>query len=67
MRSRSRGLTANGAAHHPPAQLTLLERQHCPPFEWEDDPMTVSAALDAADRRRSPATLPGYHAGRAPR
>src|SRR5215203_3561949 len=29
--------------------------------------MTVSAALDAAGRRRSPATLPGYHAGRAPR
>ena len=31
------------------------------------DPMTVSAALDAAGRRRSPATMPGYHAGRAPR
>jgi Phage integrase family len=29
--------------------------------------MTVSAALDAAGRRRSPATTPGYHAGRAPR
>ena len=29
--------------------------------------MTVSAALDAAGRRRSPATLPGYHAGRPPR
>jgi site-specific recombinase XerD len=29
--------------------------------------MTVSAVLDAAGRRRSPATLPGYHAGRAPR
>jgi integrase len=25
--------------------------------------MTVSPALDAAGRRRSPATLPGYHAG----
>jgi integrase len=29
--------------------------------------MTVSAPLDAAGRRRSPATFPGYHAGRAPR
>ena len=28
--------------------------------------MTVSAALDAAGRRRSPATMPGYHAGRPP-
>jgi site-specific recombinase XerD len=29
--------------------------------------MTVTALLDAAGRRRSPATMPGYHAGRAPR
>jgi site-specific recombinase XerC len=29
--------------------------------------MTVSAVLDAAGRRRSPATMSGYHAGRAPR
>ena len=29
--------------------------------------MTVSATFDAAGRRRSPATMPGYHAGRAPR
>ena len=29
--------------------------------------MTVSAVLDAAGRRRSPATRPGYHAGRSPR
>jgi len=28
---------------------------------------TVSAVLDAAGRRRSPATMPGYHACRAPR
>src|SRR5215213_7719027 len=28
--------------------------------------MTVSAVLDAAGRRRSPATMPGYHAGRPP-
>jgi integrase len=29
--------------------------------------MTTMSALDAAGRRRSPATLPGYHAGRPPR
>jgi site-specific recombinase XerD len=29
--------------------------------------MTVLSVLDAAGRRRSPATLPGYHAGRRPR
>jgi site-specific recombinase XerD len=29
--------------------------------------MTVSVVLDSAGRRRSPATLPGYHAGRPPR
>ena len=29
--------------------------------------MTVSAVLDSAGRRRSPATLPGFHTGRAPR
>jgi integrase len=29
--------------------------------------MTVPSVLDAAGRRRSPATLPGYHAGRSPR
>ncbi len=28
--------------------------------------MTVSAALDAAGRRRSPATMTGYHSGRPP-
>ena len=29
--------------------------------------MTVPVLLDAAGRRRSPATIPGYHAGRTPR
>ena len=29
--------------------------------------MTDSAVLDAAGRQRSPATMPGYHAGRPPR
>ena len=29
--------------------------------------MTASPVLDSAGRRRSPATMPGYHAGRSPR
>jgi integrase len=29
--------------------------------------MTVPVVLDSAGRRRSPATTPGYHAGRPPR
>jgi integrase/recombinase XerD len=29
--------------------------------------MSESVLLDVAGRRRSPATLPGYHAGRVPR
>jgi hypothetical protein len=29
--------------------------------------MTVSFMLDSAGRRRSPATLPGFRSGRAPR
>src|SRR6188472_3600874 len=29
--------------------------------------MTIMSVLDAAGRRRSPATMPGYHAGRPPR
>jgi hypothetical protein len=28
--------------------------------------MTVLSVLEAAGRHRSPATLPGYHAGRSP-
>jgi site-specific recombinase XerC len=39
----------------------------CPLCDWEEAPMTVSPVLDSAGRRRSPATLPGYQAGRAPR
>jgi hypothetical protein len=33
----------------------------------EEETMDPTAQLDAAGRRRSPATLPGYHSGRAPR
>lgn len=31
------------------------------------EPVTGSAVLDAAGRRRSPATMPGFHVGRPPR
>ena len=41
--------------------------RNCPLFDPEEDPMTISAVLDSAGRRRSPATLPGFHAGRPPR
>src|SRR5271168_2357205 len=33
----------------------------------QGEPMTFSSRLDSAGRRRSPATLPGFHTGRAPR
>ena len=29
--------------------------------------MTLRTVLDSAGRRRSPATMPGYHSGRPPR
>jgi site-specific recombinase XerD len=35
--------------------------------DHEENEMTVVSGLDAAGRRRSPATLPGYHKGRVPR
>ena len=31
------------------------------------EPLTGSPVLDAAGRRRSPATMPGFHAGHPPR
>jgi hypothetical protein len=34
---------------------------------YEGGSMSTLQLLDAAGRRRSPATLPGYHAGRPPR
>jgi integrase len=56
-----------------PKRRTRASGQCCysgrlyPPCDWEEDPMTVTPLLDSAGRRRSPATLPGYHAGRPPR
>ena len=44
-----------------------VEQQALSAVRLGGDPMTVPTALDAAGRRRSPATLPGYHAGRPPR
>jgi len=35
--------------------------------DWEEGSHDRYPVLDAAGRRRSPATLPGYHAGRPPR
>jgi hypothetical protein len=45
----------------------LVERRALSAVRLGGDPMTFPTVLDAAGRRRSPATLPGYHAGRPPR
>ena len=41
----------------------LVEQQSLSACDPEEDPMTESDVLDSAGRRRSPATMPGYHAG----
>src|SRR5215216_4264197 len=51
----------------PPARPALVEPRALSAVRLGGDPMTGSAAFDVAGRRRSPATMPGYHAGRAPR
>ena len=60
-RARSRSATSLAGAR------ALIEQRALSAVRLGGDPMTVSAVLDAAGRRRSPATMPGYHAGRAPR
>jgi len=45
----------------------LVERRDLSAARMGGEPMTVSSILDSAGRRRSPATLPGLHAGRPPR
>src|ERR1700736_6713836 len=45
----------------------LVEQRQLSAARTGGEPMTVSSVLDSAGRRRSPATLPGFHAGRAPR
>jgi hypothetical protein len=45
----------------------LVERRQLSAARMGGERMTVSSILDAAGRRRSPATLPAFHAGRAPR
>lgn len=37
------------------------------PFAMKEVPVIVPVVLDSAGRRRSPATMPRYHAGRVPR
>ena len=54
-----------GASHFSAGGELVEQRHHQPLTEVE--PMTVPVALDSAGRRRSPATLPGFHSGRAPR
>jgi site-specific recombinase XerD len=44
----------------------VVERRNCP-LHRSEVAMTNSPVLDSAGRRRSPATMPGYHAGRPPR
>ena len=53
------GATSLGDAPPP-----LVEQRALSAVPLEEDPMSVSAVLDSAGRRRSPATMPGYHAGR---
>jgi hypothetical protein len=55
--------------------MVALEREHqdcvpsrgCGASVGETTACAASNALDAAGRRRSPATVPSYHAGRPPR
>jgi len=50
-----------------PGIAVLVERRQLSAALMGGEPMTFSSMLDSAGRRRSPATLPGFHAGRAPR
>jgi hypothetical protein len=45
----------------------LVKQRHYQPRDGRSTEVTDFAVLDSAGRRRSPATLPGFHAGRAPR
>jgi integrase len=49
------------------ARAPVGQRALCPAVRSGGGPMTIPAVLDTAGRRRSPATMPGYHAGRPPR
>jgi integrase len=44
-----------------------MRRVTMPPDATDAPRMTALVLRDGAGRRRSPATLPGYHCGRAPR
>jgi len=43
----------------PRGRASLVERRALSAVRLGGDPMTISAVLDAAGRRRSPATMPG--------
>jgi hypothetical protein len=45
----------------------LVERRQLFAARMGGEPMTFSSMLDSAGRHRSPATLPGFRTGRAPR
>ena len=71
--SASRGVRWTLASPGPSRRLAfagnavLVERRELSAARMGGEPMTVSSMLDCAGRRRSRATLPGFHAGRAPR
>src|SRR3954447_21322363 len=73
MRARRRTLlallrwTPASQRRRPSTRARLVGHLALSAVRWEEDPMTVLAVLDSAGRRRSPATMPGYHVGRAPR
>jgi hypothetical protein len=54
------------ASHAPLDPSVLVKQRHYQPRDGRRTEMTDSAVLDSAGRRRSPAILPGFHAGRAP-
>lgn len=58
-RCRRESGTTGGFAPASGFRRRMLER-------LEEETMDPTTQLDAAGRRRSPATLPGYHCGRAP-
>ena len=49
-----------------PRVLLCAKRTLAPSTIYEEERGMESALLDACGRRRSPATLPGYHSGRPP-
>jgi hypothetical protein len=63
--SASLGRRERGVSNVMPLRA-LLGQRALSAIDWEEAPMIVSTVLDSAGGRRSPATLPGYRAGRTP-